>query len=603
MSQILHIPGDTLSEEEKSRFKLMSTRLLMEGGYIQPLGDGLFAFLPMGMKVLKKIGRIIEDEFRELGGEEILLPLINPGELWERSGRNEIINQELTILEDRNSQTLILAPMHEEACIEMLRKSVSSVEQLPRFFFQFQAKFRDETLDETGILKAREFMMSDGYSFHRSFAELNNFMPRMFAVYSRVFRQLGLNITSTDGAANFTGGTSSYDFLMRHPHGEDALVICPNCGYNANQDVAVAQTNNSTGTPLNMEEVTSNECFNLPCFRRSKGLPASRTANCKLYQISGGYIAAVYRSDRTVSVDKLSRVIGDPIISELSEEDLEALGYARYNPPKKGRRKPGPSTAMDFLNPVDMKAPHWDGPHQPRFITVVDNSVSEGSNFAISRGKPGKFYINVNFGRDFDADMVGDIVRAEEGCACYHCGKPLKLVKSIKIAAVYRIGDFFSRKFDFRLKDIRGKDFFPPMGAYGIGMGRLLASMVEAHQLKKGFIWPMNIAPYKAAMVIVGRSATILEIGTKVHQRLGGEVLLDDRRISVARKFRDLDIIGIPMRIIISGQTLDDGKVMIWHRRLLAPERIQLNLLEARIRELEEREQSSFAEGDLYPRY
>ncbi len=575
--------------------------MLVEGGYIRQIGDGLFAFMPLGMMVMKKIGHIIAEEFRALGGEEILLPLVNPGDLWDRSDRSRMISRELTRFNDHNGNNLVLAPMHEEACIEMLARSISSVEQLPRFFFQFQNKFRDEALDESGLLKAREFLMSDGYSFHRSFTELNNFMPKIFAIFSRIFRQLGLNIASTEGAANFTGGTSSYDFLMKHERGEDVLVRCPSCGYNANQDVAVANSAHPSGRPLPMEIITNPDCFGLSCFRQQKGLPKSRTATCGIYRIMDGYVAAVYRSDKKISLDKLARVIGEPIISELGEQELHDLGYARYQRPKKGRRKPGPPTAQAFLTPVGMKRPVTMEDQGGRFLTAVDLTVSESSNLVFSQGSPGKFLINVNFGRDFDGDYVGDFVEVDKNCTCRHCGGALELEKTIKIASVYRIGEYFSRKFDFSLHDTKGQIFYPSMGAYGIGLGRLLASLVEAHRMKNGFLWPINIAPYKAALLVVGRSATIREIGDKLHLRLGASILHDDRKIPLGQKFRELDMMGVPVRIIVSGQTLDDGKVAVWHRRLCPPARLQLNHVEGKIRELEEMEQERFAEGHRFP--
>jgi prolyl-tRNA synthetase len=601
MSGILHLSPERREEADTSRYRMASTRMLIRGGYIQIIGDGLFAYLPMGMMVMKKLGHIIAEEFRAMGGEEILLPFTNPGELWRRSDRQRMISRELTTLKDKHGETLVLAPMHEEAAMEMLARSISHVDQLPRFFFQFQGKFRDEVLDESGILKAREFMMSDGYSFHRSFAELNNFMPRIFALYSRVFRQLGLRINTTEGSANFTGGTSSYDFLMPHEQGEDVLVRCPSCGYNANQDVAVATSSHESRRPLPMETITNAECFGLICFRRQKGLPKRRTACCSMFQLMDGIAVAVYRSDKTVSADKLARVIGEPVIAELSEKELADLGYTRYKRPRKGRRSPGPPTAQAFLSPVGMRRPLTMEDQGGKFITVVDSSVSESSNLIFSQGTPGKFLINVNFGRDFDADFVGDFVAVDANCRCHHCGSALNLEKHVKIASVYRIGEYFSRKFDFTLVDQRGDDFFPSMGAYGIGLWRLLAGLVEAHRLKTGFIWPMNIAPYQAAMVIVGRGATILEIGSKLHQRLGKHILMDDRKLPLTAKFRDLDETGIPIRIIVSGQTLDDGKVMIWHRRLCPPTRIQLNHVEGKIRELEDLEQERFEAGSLFP--
>jgi prolyl-tRNA synthetase len=523
---------------------------------------------------------------------------VTPERLWETSGRDMMIGDDLKSFHNNDGRAMVLAPMHEEAAVELMRRTITEVDQLPRFLYQFQGKYRDEPVSDQGLVKAREFLMNDAYSFHRSFAELNNFMPRIFAAYQKIFRQMGLNILTTEGAANFTGGTTSYDFLLSDRDGSDTLVRCPNCGYSANRDVAVGVSRHNSGRLLDLEEVHYEDCFGLECMRRKGGLPASRSASCRVYSTTRGFAMAVYRSDKTISLDKLARVIGCPVISELSEVQLEAMGFDLYAPPKDRRRGVSGPTALPFVTPLGIEKPEV-APHE--FIVAVDTSVTESSNLIINAGSPGRFYINVNFGRDFDADYAGDFSMVDEDCVCYHCHGPLELIPTIKLASVYRIGEFYTRAFDFRIKDETGRDFFPSMGAYGIGLGRLVASLVEAHQYKDRFIWPMNISPYKAAMIIVGRGSTIQEIGAKIHTRLGRSVLLDDRKIPITRKFKELDKTGIPLRIIVSGQTLDDGKVMLCHPRYAPPERVQLNHLEARVREIEALEQQRFEAGHLFP--
>lgn len=598
MSQTLHVFHDSPEDDGGTSRRLKSTGLLLRGGYIQALGDGLFAYLPMGMKVIRNIAAHITRELRKLGGEEVLLPLVNPGELWETSGRDIMVSEEITWVEDKNNRLLVLAPMHEEASVECMRRSIRSVDQLPRFIYQFQGKFRDEVLSETGLLKAREFIMSDSYSFHRSYTELNNFIPKMFAAYKAIFTGLGLNMITAEGSANFAGASNSYDFLLGHPWGEDVLVHCPGCGYSANQDVAVARQEYHAGRPLEMERVNHKNCFDLACLRQSRGLPASRTAEARVFATLRGYVFAVYRSDRRVSPDKLAKVLNVPIITEMNETELEQMGFPAYVKPGRGRRKASDPAASPFLSPLLDSMPDLDN---WEFSVAVDNSVAESANLIFSGGKPGNYIINVNFGRDFDADFSGDFTMVDAPARCYHCNTELELSSSIKIASIYRIGEFYSRKFGFLLKDRQGEDVYPSMGAYGFGLGRLMASLVEAHAYKDGYIWPMNISPYKAVLIIVGRSATIQEIGNKIHSRLGPEILLDDRKIPVIRKFRDLDRTGIPVRMIISGQTLDDGKLMICHRRLCPPQRVQLNHVEAKLRELEDLEQERFSQGKLFP--
>lgn len=598
MSQLFHIPPEGIASGEIANYRLDSTKLLIRAGYIQSIGKGFYGYLPLGMRVVKNIGRLISREYRALGGEEMLLPLVNPAEIWERSGRNVMVSRELTSLEDSKAEPLVLAPMHEEASIRMLSKSISSADQLPRFLYQFQGKFRDEVLDGSGLFKAREFLMNDAYSFHRSFSELNNFLPKIYSVYQRLFLSLGLDVITTEGAANFTGGASSYDFLMPHPLGEDILVSCPNCGYNANQDVAASRPGQeNSGRPLPMEQIHHEDCHALPCLRKKRGLPSSRTVDCSMYKMSDGYVLAVKRSDKSVSMDKLSRVVGKPILASVAENELTDLGYPWFEAPKNRRRRGETVGPSAFIGPVNPRKPQLpEGETPPRFIMAVDTAVSEGRNYIVSGGVPGSFYINVNFGRDFDADVVGDFVMAETGSLCYHCGARLEHKRSLKLASVYRIGEYFSRRFDFRLTDDRGRAFYPAMGAYGIGLGRLLASLIEAHRYRSGFVLPMNVAPFKAGLIVVGRGATVQNIGQSLHNDLKELVLFDDRKIPVGQKFRELDKIGIPLRIVISGQTMDDGHATVWHCRLSRPERIPLGNLREKIETLSDLEQQHFTD-------
>jgi prolyl-tRNA synthetase len=548
----------------------LSHRLLLQGGYIRPLGNGLFGYLPMGFKVLGNIIKIIRKELQCLEGQEIYLPLVNDHETWKTSGRDKLVSSELIQFKDSKENLHVLAPSHEEACVDMLRQSLQHAEQLPIFLYQFQTKFRDEIDTSEGLLQAREFVMNDSFSFHRNSEELNNFIPRIFQTMHSIFSKMGLSVKVAEGAANYLAGSRTYDFLVESKAGTSKLVQCKDCDYIANQDVAVGLSPRISEKLRDLKESTSADAKNIEELQKKLGLPKRRSSITSLYRTSNGYALTVIRGDHQLSADKLSIVLKEPVLKKLMKNEIAELGLKPYS-----------LSAFNF--PESKK-------EQLQIRIVVDHSVADTANLLIGSNQVQTFYINANFGRDFEADLVGDIVRVSEQHRCYHCGGKLEVTKAIKLGSITKINDYYSQRFNFRLPNLRGEEIYPYMGSYGIGLGRLMYATVGRLAHKRGLLWPMSIAPYKAVLVLVGMSATIHSIANRVYEYLKDSILYDDRKIAITDKFKNINRLGIPIRIVISGETLEDGKAMVCHRTLCPPTRIPLGQIPHKVKELEELE-------------
>ena len=539
---------------------------LLRGGYIREIGPGLYGILPIGNRVVEQIKAVIRREFNSLEGEEFLLPLLTPAELWSETGRDQVIADQLTYVNDRQDQSLVICPSHEEACIAMARLSFSRIEQLPAFLYQFQLKFRDEAPHQMGLVRAREFLMADGFSIHSGEVGLNNFFPKVYKAFQQIFAEFGLEVIISPGAAEFSAGDLAYEILVPAKKGEHTLVTCQDCGYSANQDVAVGLFKTKSSR-LRALETVSVEGKTLDQVQSIMGVPESRMVHCALVHTVHGLVLTVLRGDQRLSRDKVSRLLGEPVIREVSAQELEDMGFGRQQ-----------------LSPINLPQ---DLIQQLGIQIIVDTAVADSSNLIIPSREVGTYFVNANFGRDYSADMVGDIAKVSEACRCYHCGGELVTQKVVKLAHLYRMGDLYSRSMHFSLIDDRGDTIYPHLGSYGLGVGRLMATVAEYRSDHKSLCWPLSISPFKAHLVVVGRGQTLHQIAEEVYNRVHDLVLWDDRPIPVTEKFRDADRIGIPVRIVISSASLDDGNLMLSHRLLSPPARIPFHRVRQRIEELQ----------------
>lgn len=517
-----------------------SLQFLLNGGYIRPLGEGIYSFLPLGFRVLGKIEAIIRQEMEALGGQEMLLPLLNPPSIWEQTGRGEAAGDELVRVETRNGERLVLAVSHEEAFLATAASALSSTDDLPLFLYQIQLKYRDEMGSNLGLLRAKEFRIFDGFSLHRSFSDLNNFIPKVFAAYERMFQRCHLEVIAAEGAAGLMADAGSYDFLLIDDHGEDHLVQCQKCGYQANQDVAVGLAKLSNERPMNLQSRKLDEPMDMCKLPKFFGLPNSRGARCQVFISERGPVAVVHRCDHQVSLVKLSRLLACPVYRAAGPQELKLLCI-----PESG------------LSPIA---------HPELFqsmVRVVDSAVVDSSNLVHNGTDHREVLLNGNFGRDYSADTVGDVVRVNHFHRCYHCGGELEVNQAIKVGSIRRLNAGMTENMGFELEDRRGGGVYPFLGSYMVGVGRLMASIVEAHSARRFISWPPAIAPYKAILLVVGRSRPLVERAQRIHEANDDDVLFDDRDCPMVEKLSDARRLGIPMRIMLSASGLSDGKATV----------------------------------------
>ncbi len=518
-----------------------STIFLLKGGYIRSLGQGLYGILPLGMKVLRNIERIIREEMNALGGQEISVPLVTPREFWRKSGRDLWIDRDMVRFEDRTGKELVISPTHEEAFVEILKSSLHSYRDLPLFLYQFQLKFRDEEKPRQGLIRAKEFRMKDGYSFHRSYTDLNNFFPRIYAAYMRIFNRCEIPLRVAEAGVGYMGGEKSFEFLMPFDQGDDTVVECTNCDYKANKEVAIALKEYEVEPLQEMVKVHTPGCATMEALSKFLKVPRSRLAKTLVYRTPRGLAVVVVRGDYEVSLEKLHRILKEPILRLASAEEVQ-----------KEELEPG------YLSPLGIN---------PEIPLVIDDLVVNSFNLVYGANEPNYHYKNVNYGRDYDGGIVGDVALVKEGQRCLFCGKPLQFTRCLELGHIFKLGDYYCRSMDLSVQEERGGRLYPYMGAYGIGVERLMAAIVEANHDEQGIVWPLALAPYRVYLLTIGKSGSVGQTAEQIHDSLKDIVLYDDRSESAGVKLKDADMLGIPLRVVVSTGGLQEGYVEVRERR------------------------------------
>lgn len=531
--------GKTKKETQNELFQ-ESYSLLIKAGFARPLGQGLYSFLPLGLKVLRNVKRLINEELESLGGSEIQVPLVNPAELWDESGRSETMGSSLIHFRDIRNSEMVLSSTHEEAVVSLVRQAMHSYRDFPIFLYQFQTKFRNEYRTRGGMIRTREFEMSDSYSFHRSYSDLNNFFPRVFAAYERIFKKCHVPFITAESEAGSMHGSRAYEFLTVDSQGKDIVVLCEKCGYRAREEVALAIKQNHTDRLKPLERVETGNLKTMVKISGHLGIPLVGLAKTMIYSSPEGLIMAVVRADYGVSKEKLCRYLSLPFLKPATARELDEAGLI-----------PG------FMSPIN--------PPQ-NIIIVVDDTVVNSSNLAIASNEKGIYYLNANFGRDFDCFHVTDISRIKEGDLCLSCGAELKEVRALELGNLFKLDDYFTSRMHLQFQDEDGNKRYPSMGSYGIGLGRLIVAVVEANRDERGIVWPFELAPFKYFLMGIGKSLKIKKYVDEIEQILGGDVLVDDRTESISRKFRDAELIGIPLRIVVSSRYIEDDQIELCER-------------------------------------
>jgi len=536
--------GKTL-KEIPSEADTASHQLLLRAGMIQQVAAGVYSYLPLGWRVLKKIEQIIREEMDKAGGQELMLPTLQPFELWEKTGRYPSFGKTLFTVTDRREHILVLGPTHEEIITELVRRFVQSYRDLPLLLYQIQNKFRDEPRPRGGLLRVREFIMKDLYSFHTDEADLERTYQEMIQAYKNVYSRCGSPAVIVEADSGAIGGKESHEFMLITETGEDEIVYCTNCDYAANIEKARSiKPKLEMKAPLPIEEISTPNIKTIEEVANFVGLPTSQTLKAVFYSADAEIIFIVIRGDIDVNETKLKNLLKCSEIHLATEIEVKAAGLVAGS-----------------ASPIGIKG----------IRIVADDSINLGSNFVAGANKPDTHLKNVNYPRDFKIDLIADIATARSGDNCPQCSGKLLSSHGIEVGHVFKLGIFYSEKMGASFLDQNGVSRPIVMGTYGIGLGRLLAAAIEQNHDDKGIIWPLSIAPYQVYLCPLRLENTdVAETTEKVYKDLTKkniEVLYDDRDESPGVKFNDADLLGIPLRLTVSPRTLQSQSIELKWRK------------------------------------
>jgi len=523
----------------------ISHQLLLRAGMIAQEAAGIYSYLPSGWRVLRKIENIIREEMDNAGGQELMLPILQPFELWQQSGRYFSFGQTMFTLTDRKEHKLVLGPTHEEIIADLARRYVQSYRDLPLLVYQIQAKFRDEPRPRGGLLRVREFIMKDLYSFDADEAGLDESYRKMSQAYQNIYARCGLSTSMVEADSGAIGGKESHEFMVISETGEDEMVFCPHCGYSANVEKAqisktVIATLNEVKEkqPLPLEEIATTEQKTIEEVANFLGVPQEQTLKAVFYIADGEFVFVVIRGDLEVNETKLKNTLKCNELRIAAESEVAEAGIV-----------------AGFASPIGIKG----------VKVVADDSITLGSNFIAGANKAGYHFRNVNYPRDFQADIIADIALAHQGDKCPECGGKLSSARGIEVGHIFKLGTFISEKLGASFLGQDGVSRPAVMGCYGIGLGRLLAAIVEQNHDDNGIIWPLSVAPYQVYLCPLHMdNPEVASAAEKVYQELenaGIEVLFDDRDESPGVKFNDVDLLGIPLRLTLSPRTLQSQSI------------------------------------------
>jgi prolyl-tRNA synthetase len=536
MSQMF---GRTL-REAPGDVELISHRLMLRAGLIRPLGAGIFSLLPLGWRVVRKVEQILREEMDAIGGQELLMPVVHPADIWRETGRYDQVGPEMARFKDRGERDMVLAMTHEEVMTDLARSEIDSYRQLPRIVYHIQTKFRDEPRARGGLIRVREFTMKDSYSLDLDDAGLDASYHAHWRAYDRIFRRCGLRFLVVGADVGMMGGSASHEFMAPSPNGEDTILICPNGDYAANREVAVFRRDDPMVEELlPMEEIETPNTTTIESLARFLDVPLTRTAKAVFFKgASGRFVFVVIRGDLDVNETKLRKAAGEMNLTPATAEEIRAIGA-----------EPG------YGSPVGVR----------NASVVVDESIRDSPNLVAGANRPGYHLTNVNLGRDYEADVIADIASAELGYACPVCGTPMETERAIEVGNIFKLGTRYSVALGATYLDAEGGSHPIVMGSYGIGSGRTAATVVEQCHDEKGIRWPITIAPYEVSLLWLGSAndTETVAAGDRLYQELtaaGIEVLYDDRPERAGVKFNDADLIGNPIRLSVGARTLANGQ-------------------------------------------
>ena len=537
-------------KETPSDADTISLKLMLRAGLIRKLSSGIYEWLPLGLRVLKNVEQIIREEMNKIGGQELLLPTILPKELWEETGRWNLYGKELCRIKDRSGREFCLGPTHEEIITDIVRKDVRSYKQLPLMLYQFQSKFRDEIRPRFGVMRAKEFYMKDAYSFHASEEDAERYYKIVFDAYSKICEKCGFNFRAVEATTGSIGGSFSHEFMVLADTGEEEIVSCI-CGYGANVEKAecikreVGSWKPEVEKPL--EEVHTPDMKTVDEVGKFLNEKPEKFIKTLIYLADGKPVIVLVRGDCEINEEKLK-----------SHLNANELLLADGNTVEKITGVP-----IGFLGSVNFRLPTSD------FRLIADYSVENIINGISGANKKDYHLKNINIGRDYKPTEIADIRKVKKGALCPRCKKhELKFSRGIEVGHTFKLGTKYSKAMNATFLDEKGKQNFFIMGCYGIGVSRIVAAAIEQSNDESGIIWNRALAPYQAIIIPVSYEGKIKDVCDTIYEKLSQkyDVLLDDRDGRAGVKFKDADLLGIPVRITVSEKTLKENKVEIKER-------------------------------------
>lgn len=536
-------------KEAPAEAEVISHKLMIRAGLIKRLAGGIYTWMPLGLRVLRKVEGIIRDEMNRAGAQELLMPAVVPAELWQETGRWEKYGPELLRIKDRHHRDFVIGPTHEEVITDVVRREIKSYRQLPIHLYQIQTKFRDEIRPRFGVMRGREFLMKDGYSFHTSFADLEREYRNMYDTYHRIFQRLGLKFRAVAADTGSIGGTGSHEFHVLADSGEDAIAFCPDSDYAANVELAEALAPTTPrvapSAPLAKEPTPDKtQCGDVAQFLGTD--VTQLVKSIAVVAAEGGFTLLLLRGDHELNEIKAEKIIGEFRFAK-DDEIVAALGC-----------KPG------YIGPVDIDA---------GIRVIADRSVAAMGDFVCGANQAGYHFTHVNFGRDLpEPSQVADIRNVIAGDPCPDGKGPLELCRGVEVGHIFQLRTRYSQAMNCKFLDENGKEQVMEMGCYGIGVSRIVGAAIEQNFDDRGIIFPAAIAPFQVAIVPMGyhKNPVVKEAADKLLvelESLGLDVLLDDRNERPGSMFADMELIGIPHRLVIGERTLKEGQLEYKGRR------------------------------------
>jgi len=531
--------------EDPTEAEIVSHKLMLRAGLIRKLTSGVYSFLPLGWRIIRKIEQIVREEMDRSGALEVKLPAILPSELWKETGRWDVYGKELFRIKDRHDREFCLGPTHEEIITDMVRNNVKSYRELPLNLYQIQTKYRDEIRPRFGVMRAREFIMKDAYSFDRDEAGLEKSYKIMYEAYNRIFDRCGLKYKVVHADPGPIGGGFSQEYMVISPTGEDEIMHCDKCDYAAAKEMAEVKLK-SQGSKFKTESQKT-EKIKTPNIRTIEELeaflkaPKERMIKTLLYKAGDKVIAVLIRGDHELNESRLKKILGREDIELADAATVEKISGA----------------PVGFAGPVGLKG----------VKIYADRSVTEIEDGITGANENNAHIIHVQYGRDYKADEIDNLRLAKEGDPCPECGGKLVITRGIEVGHIFKLGTKYSEKMKATFLDESGKEKPYIMGCYGIGVSRIAGAVIEQSHDEMGIIWPLSVAPYQVAIVPVNmKEKQQSDVANELYKTLtdaGIEAILDDRDASIGVKLKDIDLIGFPIKVIIGPKSLAEGKVEI----------------------------------------